>query len=346
MDPGTPSLPAESLSLSEAWGKFVAWARREPLSLLLLLACLGTVAYFFGFFHVFTQGTKTVAKWAWEAWNPENNQEHSRFILPISVFIVWYHRDKLAAAHKEPWNPGLAIAAFGVACFILGVRALQPRLAIVSLPIILIGAVGFLWGKQVARIVLFPCAFLLFMVPIGGLVQGTVSLQLLVSSVCNVLAGLIGMKIEAAGTTIRSLDNSFNFEIAEGCSGIRSLMAMSTLTALYVHFTQREWWKKGAVFVGSVVFAVVGNIGRIFTVILVARFISPTFAANIYHDYSGFVFFPIAVVAMVGFAQLVNLDWPALIARHTGSGPTTPKAGQPDGKAEEDKPGGPVSYDY
>jgi hypothetical protein len=71
---------------------------------------------------------------------------------------------------------------------------------------------------------------MLFMVPIGGLVQGTVSLQLLVSNVVNVMAGWIGVKIEASGTTIRSLDGGFNFEIAEGCSGVRSLMAMTTLT--------------------------------------------------------------------------------------------------------------------
>ena len=89
--------------------------------------------------------------------NAENNQEHARLVLPISIFLVWYHRGRLAAARKHPWNPGLAIAAFGVGCFVLSVRSLQPRIAIFALPLIILGAVAFLWGRQTARVVLFPC---------------------------------------------------------------------------------------------------------------------------------------------------------------------------------------------
>lgn len=332
--------------LSETAGQLLAWCRREPLAALLTAASLAALVYFFGFLKIFLNGGLSTARWAWEAWNPENNQEHSTLVLPISLFLVWYHRGELAAARKEPWNAGLYLVAFGVGCYVLAARSLQPRIAIFALPCILLGAVSFLWGRAVARILLFPCAFLLFMIPIGGLVQGTVSLQILVTTVCNALASVIGMKIEASGTTIRSLDGSFNFDIAEGCSGIRSLMAMTTLTALYVHFTQREWWKKGVIFAGSLFFAVVGNIGRIFTVILFAKFISPRIAGGIYHDYSGFIFFPIAVLSMVGFAHLVNLDWPAIITRRIE--PPTPEGETPDASAkpEDSKRPSPVSYDY
>jgi exosortase len=340
------SHPETSLSLTEAPRRLLGWMRREPAAALLLAACVAVIVYFFGFCEVFIKGTQTTAFWAWQAWNPENNQEHSTLVLPISLFLVWFHRDKLAAVRKEPWNAGLLIVAFGVATFVLGVRALQPRISIVAFPIIVFGIVAFLWGRAAARVILFPCAFLLFMVPVGGLVQGTVSLQILVSTVCNALAGFVGMKIEASGTTIRSLDGSFNFEIAEGCSGIRSLMAMTTLTALYVHFTQREWWKKGVIFAGSVVFAVVGNIGRIFTVILVAKFINPKLAGGIYHDYSGFIFFPIAVLAMVGFSHLVNLDWAAILTRRSTVPEPAIGALAGDEKAAAAKPPSPVSYDY
>jgi exosortase len=341
------SLPSDTPSPSGAPGRLLAWCRREPVALLLIVACLGALVYFFGFFKIFINGTTSAAVWSWQAWNPENNQEHSALVLPISLLIIWFHSGKLRAARKEPWNPGLLIVAFGVGCFLLAARSLQPRIAIFSLPVIVLGAVAFLWGRRAARIVLFPCAFMLFMIPIGGFVQGTVSLQILVSSVCNALASFLGIQIEASGTTIRSLDGAFNFEIAEGCSGIRSLMAMTMLTALFVHFTQREWWKKGVIFAGSLVFALVGNIGRIFSVILVAKFISPDFAGRIYHDYSAFVFFPIAVVAMVAFAHLVNLDWPTLLAKHLEpAAPATTPAPEAAGKPVDGKAPNPVSYDY
>ena len=316
------SLPDAPLSFSDAAARLLAWLRREPVAALLLVASVGVILYFFGFYRIFLNGTKSTRALGLGGVEPGEQS---------GAFRRWCCRSRSSSSGCTATNspprarsrgtPGCWIVALGVICFVLGARSLQPRIAIFSLPVIVLGVVAFLWGRQVARIVLFPCAFLLFMIPIGGLVQGTVSLQILVSTVCNALASFVGMKIEASGTTIRSLDGSFNFEIAEGCSGIRSLMAMTTLTALYVHFTQREWWKKGVIFAGSLVFAVVGNIGRIFTVILVAKFVSPKIAGGIYHDYSGFIFFPIAVLAMVGFASLVNLDWPAILPAYAAASP-------------------------
>ena len=338
-----PETVAPAASPTVILRDFAGWCARNPAAVLLVAGILAALVYFFGFHEVFTNGTRSTAHWAWEAWNPENNQEHSVLILPIALFLLWYHRDKLAAARKEPSLAGLAIVLIGACAFVLAARALQPRLAIVALPILIYGSVLYLWGRQVARVFLFPCAFLLFMVPIGGLVQGTVSLQLLVSNVVNVMAGWIGVKIEASGTTIRSLDGSFNFEIAEGCSGVRSLMAMTTLTALYAHFTQTVLWKKVALFSGSVAFAVVGNIGRIFTVILVAKFYDPKFASGLYHDYSGFVFFPIAVVAMVSFGNLLNTTWRSLYEKYyLGEKGMALEAA----RAAEGKTPAPISYDY
>jgi len=330
-----------------ALGRLVEWSRRRPTESLLFAACIGVIAYFFGFYRVFSKGQLSAAHWASQAWNAENNQEHSWLVLPITFGLLWYHRERLRRSQSKPWNAGLALVAAGVACFVLAARAVQPRIAIIGLPLIALGMIGYLWGRQTARVALFPCAFLLFMVPIGGFVQGTVSLQILVSTVCNSLASFIGMKIAASGTTIHSLDGSFNFEIAEGCSGIRSLMAMTMLTALYIHFTQREWWKKGVIFAGSLVFAVIGNIGRIFTVILFAKFVSPRIAGGIYHDYSAFVFFPFAVLSMVGFARFVNLDWHTMIkSPERPAPPPAAPAVDPAATATENKAPNPVSYDY
>jgi exosortase len=310
----------------------------------LIAACGCVLLYFFAFFKIFTNGTQTTWEWAWLAWNPENNQEHAVLVLPIAIGLILYRWRDLKAAPKQPSNAGLAFVAMGIGMFLLGVRCLQPRFAICALPLLIYGGVRFLWGRAVGRIFIFPCLFLLFMIPVGGFVQGTVSLQLLVSSSVKALSALIGVKIEAIGTTLRALDGSFDFEIAEGCSGIRSLMAMTMLSALYVHFTQKEAWKQFVIFAGSVVFALIGNVGRVFTVILFARFISPRIAGGIYHDYSGFIFFPVAVLAMLAFSRLLNHEW-------QGSGPDIIKPVRPIQPAEaadvqEKKIGSPISYDY
>ena len=295
------------------------------------LACwvgiAGVLVFFFGVVRLFQGGTASVAEWSWAAWNPLNHQEHAKFLIPIVGFLLWWHRGRLRAAPKRPDNLGLVPLGAGIACYLLSVRAAQPRLALLALPFLLWGGTLFLWGSGVARVCRFPFALLVLLVPVGSYVQGTVSLQLLVTSACNLLAPLIGLQIEATGTTIRSLDGAFHFEIAEGCSGIRSLMAMVTVTALYVHFAQPVVWRKAAVLAGSLLFALVGNIARIFSVLVVARIASPQWAAGLYHDYSDLVFFPVAVAAMAGFNKLLiprqSADTPppqAPLAQDSGAG--------------------------
>lgn len=315
--------------------RFGKWCAANVGATLLLVGSIGALVYFFGFFYCFRNGDETTALWASRAWNSENNQEHSWFVLPIAFYLLWHHREKIRKARKEPCDLGLVWLLGGVLLFIAGVRMIDARTAVVSFPVIIYGSALFLWGREVARVFVFPCLFMLFMVPVGGFVQGTVSLQVLVSQCVEVLSVLIGVRVEVVGTTLRA-PGYFNFDIAEGCSGIRSLMAMVTLSALYVHFTQRETWKQWVIFAGSIVFALIGNVGRVFSVVVVARFINEELAGGIYHDYSGFVFFPVAVGAMLGFAKLLNTDWRAVAADAVK--PERPNPGR--------KTRGPISYDY
>ena len=330
------NLAAAARKLVEETAGARKWCAANPAAAALLAGCAAVPIYFYGFLYVFRNGEETPAMWTYRSWNSENNQEHAWGVLPVALALIWYHRGDIQRARKEPSNAGLAWVVAGVLAFILAVWTLQPRMAVVAAPLLLYGGVRYLWGRETARVFIFPCLFLLFMVPIGGIVQGTVNLQLLVSSAVKALSVLIGVRIEKIGTTLHALDGTFNFDIAEGCSGIHSLMAMTTLSALYVHFTQRETWKQWVIFGCSIVFALIGNVGRVFSVVLVARFISEKFAGGLYHDYSGFVFFPIAVGAMVGFSKLLNMDW-----KRVATDAVKPEAPRPGRKSE-----GPVSYDY
>jgi exosortase len=295
----------------------VNWTWSNALPTLLICTIIATLVSFFGFIPlfikgVFANGACSTAAWAWQAWNPQMNQEHSKLVPFISLALVWYHRDKIGRALKQGSNSGLVFVAVGIVLFVLSARCLQPRLALASVPFLIYGSVLYVWGKEVARVVLFPCAFLIFLIPVAVVEQATFRLQFIITGVIGFLSNLMGIKIDAVGTTLTAADNSFNFAIAEGCSGIRSLIAMTMLTAVYVHLTQDRLWKKMLILAFSFVFAIAGNIGRLFTVILVAKFIDPKLAAGIYHDYSGYVFFPIAVGAMLLFSKLVNLKFPDL----------------------------------
>jgi exosortase len=285
--------------------------KANPVSAILICTIVATSVYFFGVVPLFVRGTFirgacSVFAWAWQAWNPESNQEHSKLVPLIFLGLIFYHRKDIVQAPKEGSNAGLFFIFAGIVLYVLGARCLQPRLALGSLPFLIYGGVLYLWGKKVARIILFPCAFLIFLIPFGAIEQASFRLQFVITSAIGFLSKLVGLQIDAVGTTLNATDGKFNFMIAEGCSGIRSLTAMAMVTAIFVHLTQDRLWKKIVIFAFSVVFAIVGNIGRLFSVVLVAKFIDPKLAAGIYHDYSGWFFFPIALLAMYFFSKLVN----------------------------------------
>ena len=314
---------AASNPVKQSWD----WIRRNPVPAFLIAAVLATFVCFYGVVPLF-YGI-TIAEWAWVSWIPKYNQEHSRLVFPVFLFLVWYHREALMAAAKKPNNWGLAVVGFGVLLFVVGVRAIQPRLSLAALPFLFSGALLFIWGTRVARILAFPSAFLFFLVPLAAVEQTSFRLQFMITGIVEQLSGILGIKVYSVGTTLRAVDGSWGFDISEGCSGIRSLIAMTMITAIYVHIVEKQMWKKISIFSLSVMFAIIGNAGRIFTIIIIAKLGFPEFAGGLYHDYSGFIFFPIALGVMVLTSRLLKL-----------------KPAQIRARAEELKAPEKVTYDY
>lgn len=283
------------------------WLKRNRLAAALLATIALTLVYFFGFHPFFTNGRLSTFKWAWQAWNPETNYEHAKLIPLIIGFVLWHDRDKIKRARLGSSKWGWFFIALGLFLFVAGVRTLQARLSLGALPFVLFGAVLYIGGRELARVLLFPIAFLLFMVPLNFLTQATVPLQFFETRVASGVCNLIGIHINSLGSVMTAADNSFQFQVDEGCSGIRSLMAIAMISAIYGHMTQDRLWKKLSIFAASIVFAVIGNAGRLVSIVLVARFFGQDLAGGPYHIISGYLSFPFAIGAMVAFAWLINL---------------------------------------
>ena len=330
---------------------FLQWCRKNPVQTLLLAVLAGVAGYaYFGLkaFH----GMKTsAATWIAAGWNAENDQEHCWGIIPVSIALVLFRWRAITEMPKRGANSGLWFAGAGLLLFVVGVRCTEARYTILALPLLFYGATRFLFGVPLSRLVLFPCIFLLFMTPLGGVVQGTVPLQVLTAKAIRFLSSICGIPILVDGSNISSPDGRFPpMEVAGGCSGIRSLMAMSTLAALYAYFTMRGPIRGLLLFGSSLVFAVLGNFARVFSVVLFARFVDPKTATGLYHDYSGLVFFPVAVVAMVGFGKVLNRNWEAVFARWFAVQPAPAPGSAPRQTSsppqKNSKPKKPLRYDY
>jgi exosortase/archaeosortase family protein len=116
------------------------------------------------------------------------------------------------------------------------------------------------------------------------------------------------MPLMVQGNTISSVgENPWNFDIAEGCSGVRSLMALAMIAAIYANYTQKPLWKKAFLFACALPLSLIGNFGRIFTILLLAHIGFEDFASQTYHDWAGMlIFFPIALCGLFAVDKLIN----------------------------------------
>ena len=229
------------------------------------------------------------------------------YVPLFSLYVLWTERRKVYDSLGAPSWKGLLFALPFLALGFLGVRGVQLRFEIVAFVGLLVAVPWAFFGARTAKAVLFPALFLLFCIPLATFLDVvTVHLRLLASSTAFAVARGVGADIVQQGTMVGAADGSFAIDVADPCSGLRSLFALMALTAGYAYFTQPTWLRRGVLFAASVPIAILGNVSRILSIVLVANFASGDFATGFYHDYSGFVVFAVAILLMVVTGELVT----------------------------------------
>lgn len=239
---------------------------------------------------------------------PIEDMSHGWIVPFVSAYVIWHRRQAFRDAAGLPSLRGFLWVCFFVAVGWFGGRGGQSRIEQASL-IGLIWAIPYaFWGKGVSRQMLFPAWFLVFTIPMSSFTDlFTVHLRIISSSLATAILNGVGISVEQSGTALfsRVPGAEFNVDVADPCSGIRSLFAMISLTATYAYFTQKTLVQKWALFVCSVPLAMVGNIIRIMSICVVATWFGQEAATGYYHDYSGYVVFLVGVLLMIKAGQLI-----------------------------------------
>jgi exosortase len=201
----------------------------------------------------------------------------------------------------------------------VGVRGANPRVVAMSLVVLIFGLILYMGGWRWAVVLWFPCAFLAFMIPLNFL-EPYVSfpLRIFVADISTVGLKLLGLDVYQNGTGIFSRTGRFApLDVADPCSGIRSLVALMALTSLYGYLTMDRSWKKWVLFIASIPLAVLGNLARITAVALVAQGFGQKWATTIYHDYSGYIVFSLAITCMIALGAGLNLHYQEIVYHWT-----------------------------
>jgi exosortase len=214
------------------------------------------------------------------------------FIVPLfSAFVVYRNRARLAAIAQQPTWSGLGIVAVASAQLVAGEMGAEFFVARTSGIVLLAGITLTFWGWQRLRALAFPFAFLLLAIPIPTIVfnQITFPLQLLASRLAAGLLPVLQVPVLREGNVIRL--PAMALEVAEACSGIRSLLSLGTLAVIYGYFLEKSTLKRVLLFGASAPIAVASNAVRIIGTGLCVQYWDPDKALGFFHEFSGWVVF-------------------------------------------------------
>jgi exosortase len=239
-------------------------------------------------------------------WASDDNYSHGFFVVPLAMYFAWERRSALAAARIQPSLVGLALVVASVVLLLAGLLGAELFLTRISLVGVLAGIVLFVWGREHFRVLAFPIAFLLLMVPLPAILFNQVAfpLQLLASRAGEAVISVAGIPVLREGNVLQL--PSQTLEIAEACSGIRSLVSLIMLAIVLGHFTERRLGARVLLALAAVPIAILANAARVAGTGLASELISPAAAEGFLHTFSGWLLFVVAFIGLVGVQRLLS----------------------------------------
>jgi exosortase len=169
----------------------------------------------------------------------------------------------------------------------------------------LTGMVLFLWGWRHLRILAFPIAFLLLMIPIPAIIFNNIAfpLQLLASRFGETIMGAADVPVLREGNVLILANTTL--EVAEACSGIRSLVSLLTLAIVLGYFSDRRLWVRTTVALSSIPVAVLTNGLRVAGTGIAAHKFGPAAAEGFFHEFSGWLVFVAAFALTLAIQRVI-----------------------------------------
>ncbi len=246
-------------------------------------------------------------------WSTNENYSHGFLIVPIAAYFAWERRRALVATQASPASAGLVIVILSLGVLLAGVLGAELFLTRVSILGVIAGTIVFALGWRHFRILAFPIAFLLLMIPLPAIIFNQVAfpLQLLASRCGEFALSALQIPVLREGNVIILANTSL--EVAEACSGIRSLVSLLTLAIVYGYFTEPRPWARVTLALASIPVAIVVNGFRVAGTGVAAHYYGPAAAQGFLHEFTGLFMFAAA------FALLFAVRYGISRVRPSGS---------------------------
>jgi exosortase len=245
-------------------------------------------------------------------WIHDPNYSHGFLIPVVSTFLLWKGRAARRALPRAPSNWGLVGILLALGLLVLGSAGAEVFTQRVSFVLLVASLVCFLLGWGWLRAVAFPICLLLLAIPLPYLIYYSLTGPMQSFAAKCAVAGLklIGVPAIGAGNVIHLQGTSL--EVAEACSGIRSLYAFLALGALLAYSMTIPVWGRILVFLMTIPLSVAANAFRVWASGVGAALIGPQATRGIVHELFGLIVFATALGVLLLCRQGARKLWPSV----------------------------------
>lgn len=232
-------------------------------------------------------------------WRRSDTFQHGYLILPIVFYLVWEKWPKLSVMSPRPTTWGLPVVMGGAVLWLLGNVAhvqLVQQLAFVGMAQ---GLVLTALGLRLTRALMFPLAYLFFLVPAGEFFVPM--LQDLTANFVVAAIALLDYRVYSDGLMIyvAAIDDLYAFVVAKECSGIRYQIAMFTIGLLVAHLFFRSWTRRILCVIAALAVPIVANWVRATGIVWLVVSTQGRHGTDVDHIIYGFWFFAFLMIIFI-----------------------------------------------
>jgi exosortase len=220
---------------------------------------------------------------------------HGPLIPFFAAFLLWDKRRELRSAPIVPTWAGIWLVVLALFELLLGVLGADLFIQRTSFILLAAGLIWTLLGKAMLGRLKFVLFVLCLAIPLPTILfnQITFPLQLRASQFASDILPQLGVPVLQEGNIIQL--PAMPLEVAEACSGIRSLMSLFTVAVIYGYFLERATWRRVVLALSAIPIAVAANVARIVGTGLCVQYWDPDKALGFFHEFSGWLMFLVSL---------------------------------------------------
>lgn len=244
-------------------------------------------------------------------WFTDDNYAHGLLVPPFIAWLLWRRREAFSALERRPAAVGVVIVGLGLLLYLVGQAAFEFFVTRISFVFVAAGAIVYLFGWAHLRLCVFPIVLFVLAIPLPSLVFNQIAfpMQLVASRFGVGLLDVLQVPAVREGNVI--LLQNATLEVAEACSGVRSLISLGTLALVLAWFGGSGPMARLLVMASVLPAVILVNALRVASAGVMAHLYGAEAASGVLHDVAGWVFFAAALGLIVAVDRATTIWWPA-----------------------------------